>query len=837
MRNYSALLTSENATARIFRFCTSLISSQTYVDLRPVFQIVDDQKSGLVGAVIILPNCVDSSVRTTRSEKLWHSERMAKKDAAFQACIKLYKHGLLNNHLLPVMRRGQTENKFVEELEIRSSHIEVGDCLDPWKNIAPMWSAPELLIHYKMITIQRPSQKDLRLLMALPKAVPNIPPFPLYVDENTRYLVSISDHPLAALPEHLELDIMRRATFTILESAYFGRLKENLDFVALFLPTINYEALPEWLEANSGRVAVKELLDKGAAIPPGIVRDFSYYGVPHAFHRVVDDETAEVIPRRRRRDFLHNGFSKSSGTAFTPIVDEELDVPVFKVKSIPLESCAIEKLSLEYAECSTFVASITHRFWRCILALELKISILSKVGFNDIEYIITATNTPAANEPTNYEQLEFIGDSLLKYLASVNLFVNQPQWPEGFLSRGRDRIISNARLCRAVVESGLDRYIFAKPFTARRWRPAYISDYLGADSTSKRTLPTKTLADVAEALIGGAFMDGGISKAVKCAALLLPDQLSDKAPSELLSSGIPIPDHVIQSNQDIAQIEKIIGYEFQHKPLLLQAMVHPSFENGSTIGSYQRLEFLGDAVLDVIVIFYLTQHARHLPYHQMHLIKTAMVNTGYLAYLCMENSVDQLVRDIELLDSRRGSEYKELESTKKVRLCHFLRVGANIIPIREASLARFDAVQPQISAAIAQGSRYPWTELSSLVPEKFLADVIESIMGAIIIDAKGDLAACTRVADKFGMLKYLQRIIDEHVEIIHPKNLISEKVAATGRKVTYELEKSALAGYVTCKVMIDQEVVAIIADGKSEDEAMTRGASLALEFIKGLSTN
>ena len=51
------------------------------------------------------------------------------------------------------------------------------------------------------------------------------------------------------------------------------------------------------------------------------------------------------------------------------------------------------------------------------------------------------------------------------------------------------------------------------------------------------------------------------------------------------------------------ELEKRIGYVFQNKALLKQALTHSSYANEQKIrknGDYERLEFLGDAVLELI---------------------------------------------------------------------------------------------------------------------------------------------------------------------------------------------------------------------------------------------
>ena len=56
-------------------------------------------------------------------------------------------------------------------------------------------------------------------------------------------------------------------------------------------------------------------------------------------------------------------------------------------------------------------------------------------------------------------------------------------------------------------------------------------------------------------------------------------------------------------NRDWRELEKRIGYSFKEKRLLRQAMTHSSFANEHNIDKLrcnERLEFLGDAVLEVV---------------------------------------------------------------------------------------------------------------------------------------------------------------------------------------------------------------------------------------------
>lgn len=55
-------------------------------------------------------------------------------------------------------------------------------------------------------------------------------------------------------------------------------------------------------------------------------------------------------------------------------------------------------------------------------------------------------------------------------------------------------------------------------------------------------------------------------------------------------------------NNNIQKVEKIIGYKFKDKALLICALTHSSaIMDYPNLKSYERLEYLGDAVLDLLV--------------------------------------------------------------------------------------------------------------------------------------------------------------------------------------------------------------------------------------------
>ena len=75
------------------------------------------------------------------------------------------------------------------------------------------------------------------------------------------------------------------------------------------------------------------------------------------------------------------------------------------------------------------------------------------------------------------------------------------------------------------------------------------------------------------------------------------------------------------------EFENIIQYQFKNKQLLTEALSHSSYANEKkkTRNSNERLEFLGDSVLSVIVSQYLFEHFSHLPEGELTKIRASLV--------------------------------------------------------------------------------------------------------------------------------------------------------------------------------------------------------------------
>lgn len=85
---------------------------------------------------------------------------------------------------------------------------------------------------------------------------------------------------------------------------------------------------------------------------------------------------------------------------------------------------------------------------------------------------------------------------------------------------------------------------------------------------------------------------------------------------------------------DFSQFEKQAGLAFKNKELLKQAFVHRSYLNEnktSVVEHNERLEFLGDAVLELIVTEYLFKKFTNKPEGELTAYRSALVNANTLA--------------------------------------------------------------------------------------------------------------------------------------------------------------------------------------------------------------
>lgn len=99
-------------------------------------------------------------------------------------------------------------------------------------------------------------------------------------------------------------------------------------------------------------------------------------------------------------------------------------------------------------------------------------------------------------------------------------------------------------------------------------------------------------------------------------------------------------------NRKTEELEEIIGYHFKNKHYLTQALTHSSYANEKKLGklgSNERLEFLGDAVLELISSDYLYARFTQIPEGELTKKRASLVCEPSLAYCAREFGLPQFL--------------------------------------------------------------------------------------------------------------------------------------------------------------------------------------------------
>ncbi|KAI0241401.1 Dicer-like protein 1 [Massospora cicadina] len=270
-----------------------------------------------------------------------------------------------------------------------------------------------------------------------------------------------------------------------------------------------------------------------------------------------------------------------------------------KKEPIPEDLMWVHWLSGPFARSMMMLPALMNRVDSILLLKHFK----AKLGIEFVkdEFLLEAVTFRSAHQEVDYERLEFLGDTFLKLLASVDVCIRAPDSSPEQLFNGYVSIARNSSLSTAGQGVNLQAYFVTQPFDTGAWRPPPFSRL---KPTPKSVPLGKSLADVVEATLGASLLSVGESQTIRCAkALGIPI-------GEFYSWGdyrrvylqlSPPPNHKAPIN--LGGVQALLNYHFSNPGYLAEALAglltHPP-----TVG-YRRLVFLGDALLNYFTVTYL----------------------------------------------------------------------------------------------------------------------------------------------------------------------------------------------------------------------------------------
>ncbi|KAF5024960.1 hypothetical protein F66182_2911 [Fusarium sp. NRRL 66182] len=820
VRRSGARLDLENSRQHLEHFC-QVVFRTDFVDRRPEY-IFHKKESGFgeptIGATVMLPSGLPPHLRKFESACGWKSEKNAMKDAAFQAYVALYEEGLVSEHLLPI-------NAMAESTEEAAAELVVEPLFNPWFQVAQNWNGTKDKWLYAFDFIDEEPTAPVRFEIALPVELPQPRDMTIHPEEKQTWAVKcvgtrkISHDEASNLPDH---------TSTLLAFNYGHRWPvEDRNHVVKVIHELKDLSL-EHMGALPFHEREETLDDRKVLVRDPQKTPFHYTRtipskplieqVQHPFFEfeTAPDEPYLVVEKwSRRADLLH------------AIKADQIKKASLKPygRVLPISWASVDLVPRRVVKLGMLIPSIIHDLEVQLIASELSCTLLRPVGISNLQLVLEAISSRSASESVDYERLEFLGDSVLKYCTVIQAFSEHPGWPEGMLNHFKDRLVSNTRLHRACIQKGLSKFILSKSFTGQKWRPLYLDNFLdeGAVTPLPRFIGPKNLADVVEALIGASFQDGGMNKSLECIRVFLGDKCNwhqEGLGREILlgaaANDVPLP-------STLEPLERLIGYSFKRKSLLIEAVTHGSYAVDLHQRSYEQLEFLGDAVLDYIIVTRMFQFTPPISNGRLHMIKTAMVNGEFLAYINMEHGLRR-----EEVDIKSGGILEPTEVS--LPLWKFMRYNSmEIGKVQKQTEASFEKLKSEIATTIKEGKHYPWALLARLRPKKFYSDLFEALLGAVWIDS-GSIKACEGILDRFGILPYLDRILSENIHIQHPKEELTKLAVDQKIEYDYTVIEGSEPEYL-CKVKVGDRVVGNVRGGLNKVEAMTRAAEQAVKLL------
>ncbi|KAF0301376.1 Endoribonuclease Dcr-1 [Amphibalanus amphitrite] len=364
--------------------------------------------------------------------------------------------------------------------------------------------------------------------------------------------------------------------------------------------------------------------------------------------------------------------------------------------------------------------------------------------------------------------------------------------------------------------------------------------FLPYNLLTQHSIPDKSVADCVESLIGAYLVSCGPQGALVFMSWLgikvLPrlDGVDEAAPrnrllerqrrrptepplpisSRIIYGQLPAPASPLNTRapnpqtaaplllSGLDQFERLIEYEFRDKFYLLQAFTHASYHQNTLTDCYQRLEFLGDAVLDYLITRHLYEDRRNHSPGALTDLRSALVNNAIFATLAVRYDFHKYFR-------------------------HY-SPGLNQV-INKFLLAYGEG------GSIAEEYLYNIQEDECETAEdievpKALGDVFESVAGAIYLDSGMSLDTVWRVY--YRMMRSEIETFSEHV----PKSPIRELLELEPETAKFRKPEREING----KVRVTVEVIGkgcFKGLGRNYRIAKCTAAKRALRALKRIKSN
>ena len=188
-----------------------------------------------------------------------------------------------------------------------------------------------------------------------------------------------------------------------------------------------------------------------------------------------------------------------------------------------------------------------------------------------LETALTHPSFGGDHHVPHYQRLEFLGDAVLELAISRYLFFELPEVDEGKLTRIRAALVREETLSRAAQRIGLGDFILLS---------------VGEERSGGRKKPS-ILADVMEAVLAAAYLDGGFDEAVRIISGILKEELRPEVLKDHLDAKSRLQE-LMQRDGQMPVYEFISVEGPPHAPLFSYRVMDGGRELGSGQGTSKQ---------------------------------------------------------------------------------------------------------------------------------------------------------------------------------------------------------------------------------------------------------
>lgn len=599
-----AKTTKQLSISQLYHFCAQ-VQHDEYQDTEPKFSF-ESMGDSHFKCYVSLPY----DIRAEPIESIvCSSKHEAKSDACFQAVKWLHEKGYMDDHFL---------NKLRQELEALKIHRQTQD-------IAPIVESSRVLNILRSSTSTSSSSKPFFYGMYIDDTEPL--GIMLYIDLGAHFEFT-TQRIIKDTQNKQEFSTVVLKQLQVPEEYEMQMLDECKSFTTMVSKLFPF-ALKFEMNASHFLFFSMNTMTKSADIP---VQDYvitTYNEKPYLLIAKASQVFASTeFPKfnaRRKQSANYDTYGEYFARRYTLQVKPDQCFLVAKIFGAP-DHVHLPQEHCRHIQVSLLPQHILYirKFKRILVDLAKQCSLcelMHSMGLNPKyahgAHMKLAITAKSCDNKYNYERLEFLGDALLKTSTSLYLYDTYPKEAEVYLTLNKIQMVRNSTL-----------YCMMKNFSSYICTISYKTIFQVVRGISvpayqtEQALSMKRVADLFESLLGALFIDFGYEAARQFLSLTYKLSFPSLGQTE------PVQPVEPKRTTPLRPIEQQLKYEFQNEQIMKTCFVHPSMSN---MKSYQRYEFLGDALMDWCVTLHLYTHYPGSSPGMMTTYRSAAVNNETLA--------------------------------------------------------------------------------------------------------------------------------------------------------------------------------------------------------------